>query len=141
MPILSSRKPTRRNLFPLVIIGLAVGIWIWSAREKELVDASVAAVLQDAAEAVCNQSAMPGSISWPSPDLKGGFISSIKPGCEQAALLPGGLDVHVTRGDGELSDGSATHQALVLVAGEAVLRLRLIVFDEDHITVIGWSKP
>ena len=141
MPILSSRKPSRRNLFPLVIIGLAVGIWIWSAREKELVDASVAAVLQDAAEAVCNQAAMPGVISWPSPDLKRGFISSIMPNCEQAAVVPGGLDVHVTRGDGELSDGNATHQALIILAGQSLLRLRLIVFDEDHITVIGWSKP
>ena len=52
MPILSSRKPTRRNMFPLAIIGLAVGIWLWSARQQEVVDASVATTIQDAAEAV-----------------------------------------------------------------------------------------
>lgn len=141
MPILSSRKPSRRNLFPLVIIGLAVGIWIWSAREKEQVDASVAAVIQHAAEAVCNQEAMPGALSWPTPDLKRGFVSLIQPGCEQAGISPGGLDVHVTRGDHGDFDGRATHQALVLVAGQSLLRLRLVVVDENHVTVIGWSKP
>jgi len=122
-------------------MGLAVGIWLWSAREKEQVDASVAAVIQHAAEAVCNQEAMPGALSWPTPDLKRGFISSIQSNCEQAGISPGGLDVHVTRGDQENFDGHATHQALILIAGQSLLRLRLIVLDEDHVTVIGWSKP
>jgi len=122
-------------------MGLAVGIWLWSARENEQVDASVAAVIQHAAEAVCNQQAMPGALSWPTPDLKRSFISSIQPSCEQAGITPGGLNVHVTRGDHGDFDGHATHQALVLLAGQSLLRLRLVVLDEDHVTVIGWSIP
>ncbi len=141
MPILSSRKPTRRNMFPLAIIGLAVGIWLWSARQQELVDASVAATIQEAASAACNRAAMPVAISWPAPDLKSGFVSSIQAGCEQARQVPGGFDVQVTRGDLEEADGHATHLALVLLGGQPALRLRLIVLDEDHLTVIGWSKP
>ena len=122
-------------------MGLAVGIWLWSAHQNEQVDASIAAVIQHAAEAVCNQEAMPGALSWPTLDLKRGFISLIQPNCEQSRISPGGLDVHVTRGDLDESDGHATHQALVLLAGQSLIRLRLVVVDQDHVSVIGWSKP
>ena len=128
-------------MFPLAIIGLAVGIWLWSARQQEVVDASVATTIQDAAEAACNHAAMPVAISWPAPDLKLGFVSSISPRCDQAKQVPGGFDVQVTRGDLEDSDGHATHLALILIGGQPVIRLRLIVLDKDHLTIIGWSRP
>ena len=134
------RTRRRRSPLPLLIVVIAGGLFLWGQSRDDALTRSVANTVQDAALAVCTVSAMPTALNWTVPDFKSAFIEMIKPACRggDPALM---LQAHAIPGDLEAQDGQATHVVTIQHGGVALLRLRIHAQSEQHITVLGWSRP
>jgi len=131
----------RRLLLPVLILIVGGTLTLWAAqRENRRIEA-----IERLATELCQSAAagadVPHRLPTADPLLARRLAPVLKRICEPLKDNPQSLEVIASSSDAPgFSDGSATHHAIIRIAGADRLTLRLI-FENDNLLIVGYALP
>jgi hypothetical protein len=129
----------RRLLLPLLILIVGGALAVWAARRES---GRIEAIERLATE-LCQSAAadLTGRVPAADPLLAGQLAPILQRICEPLKGNPRSLEVIASSSDAPgFSEGSATHHAIIRIAGADRLIFRL-VFENDNPLIVGYALP
>ena len=123
----------------ILIVGGALAIWA-ARRESGRIEA-IERLATDLCQSAAAGADLIGRVPAADPLLARQLAPVLKRICEPLKDNPQSLEVIASTGDApSFSDGTATHHAIIRIAGADRLTLRLVVKD-DNFLIVGYALP
>jgi hypothetical protein len=131
----------RRLLLPLLILIVGGALAIWAAQRESGRIEAIERLATDLCRSAAAGSDLTHRLLTADPLLDGQLAPTLERICEPLKNNPQSLEVIASSGDAPgFSDGSATHHAIIRIAGAERLTLRL-VFEDDEVLIVGYALP
>jgi len=131
----------RRLLLPVLILIVGGALALWAAQRENRRIEAIERLATDLCQSAAAGSDLMHRLLTADPLLDGQLAPILQRICEPLKDNPQSLEVIALSGDApSFSDGSATHHAIIRIAGADRLTLRLI-FENDNPLIVGYALP
>ena len=131
----------RRLLLPALILIVGAVLAVWAAQRENRRIEAIERLATDLCQSAAAGADLIGRVPAADPLLARQIAPVLKRICEPLKDNPQSLEVIALLGDAPgISDGSATHHAIIRIAGADRLTLRLI-FENDNPLIVGYALP